>query len=272
MFGLSLGVAALQAAQASLTPEHDRLLSRLLIAALSYAQPLVRSSQRYLTRLFAYRAPTPVGPSVDPYRRMPLTGAHGAAYWSEVGHERTELLGLVIAYLIQHRWAHIIDSGWSDRDLEIHCNAWTTLELRTAQEENGGGKRLIRIRYRLRPNGFLKAMGLVAALCAMVAVYSRTWPAAVNAGVLLAASSGLWWHGTRLAAQAVGVINFLAREMGMIPLYVTAPSVETNQSKAVSVEAFQPRLPKVTCTDAQFNRMVLGSIPVTGVGQGRKIL
>jgi hypothetical protein len=261
----------LQAAQASLAPEHDRLRSRLLIAALSYAQPLVRSSQRYWTRLFAYRAPAPIGPSVDPYRRMPLTGAHGAAYWSEVGHERTELLGLVIAYLIQHRWAHIIDSGWSDRDLEIHCNSWTTLELRTAQEENGGGKRLIRIRYRLRPNGFMKAIGFVAALCAMVAVYSRTWPAALNAGVLLAAGSGLWWRGTRLAAHAVGVIDILAREMGMTPLYVTAPTAGTDRSKAANAEDVEPRRLKDTLTDVQLNRMVLGRILVTGVGRGRKI-
>jgi GT2 family glycosyltransferase len=271
MFGLSLGIAALQAAQASLAPEHDRLLSRLLIAALSYAQPLVRSSQRYWTRLFAHRAPAPIGPAVNPCRRLPLSGVHGAAYWSEVGHERTELLGLVIAYLIQHRWAHVIDSGWSDRDLEIHCNSWTTLELRTAQEENGGGKRLIRIRYRLRPNGPMKVIGLVAALCAMAAVFARTWPAAVNAGVLLAAGLGLWWRGTRLAAHAVGVVDALARGMGLIPLHAAAPTVGPGRSQAVNTEDVQPRRPEDTRPEVPMNRMVLRSVPVAGVGGGRKI-
>src|SRR5947208_273776 len=46
MLALALGVAALQAAQASLAPQHEGLRSRLVIAALCYAQPLVRSWRR----------------------------------------------------------------------------------------------------------------------------------------------------------------------------------------------------------------------------------
>src|SRR5207249_1074572 len=43
MLGLSLAVAALQAAQARLAPAHDGLGARCLVAALCYLQPLVRS-------------------------------------------------------------------------------------------------------------------------------------------------------------------------------------------------------------------------------------
>src|SRR5205823_3685695 len=64
MLGLSLVVAALQAAQACLAREHRGAMSRLVITGLCYAQPLVRSWRRYRTRLFSYRAPV-----VDPALR-----------------------------------------------------------------------------------------------------------------------------------------------------------------------------------------------------------
>src|SRR5262245_15687821 len=88
MLALSLAVAGLQAAQASLAPEHDGLLSRLVVAGLCYAQPLVRSWTRYRTRLFASsqatgRAPEPTARA----DRLPLTGNRTVAYWSEGGAE-----------------------------------------------------------------------------------------------------------------------------------------------------------------------------------------
>src|SRR5262249_52083795 len=55
MVALSLCVAGLQAAQATLARRHEGFRSRLLIAVLCYAQPLIRSWSRYRTRLFAYQ-------------------------------------------------------------------------------------------------------------------------------------------------------------------------------------------------------------------------
>jgi hypothetical protein len=63
MVGLSLLVAVLQALQARIPSGHDGPRSRLLVAALCYAQPLARSWTRYRTRLAAHRdlhAPAPV--------------------------------------------------------------------------------------------------------------------------------------------------------------------------------------------------------------------
>src|SRR5207248_1933132 len=51
MATLSVAVAAVQAAQAVLAPAHDGVLARLLVMALCYAQPLVRSWARYRMRL-----------------------------------------------------------------------------------------------------------------------------------------------------------------------------------------------------------------------------
>src|SRR5262249_32956953 len=115
MLALSGLVAASQAVQAQLSPRPEGLLSRLFIAAPCYAQPLVRSWRRSGTRLFACSPPRlpPSSPETRG-RRLPLTGSLQLAYWSENDCQRTELLGLFIAYLIEQRWGTTIDSGWSD--------------------------------------------------------------------------------------------------------------------------------------------------------------
>jgi hypothetical protein len=121
MFALSVTVAAAQAAQARLAPQHDGWRSRLLIMALCYLQPLVRSWARYRTGLFAYRPPVAEPSLADgPRECLPLGGTREVAYWSEEGRDRTELLAEVVTYLNARRWGKTIDSGWADWDLEIY--------------------------------------------------------------------------------------------------------------------------------------------------------
>jgi GT2 family glycosyltransferase len=228
MWLLSLLVAALQGAQARLAREYESLGSRLLIMALCYTQPLVRSFQRYRTRLLSYSPPMPQpGPEKESRGgRLPLIGTHAVSYWSEEGLERTELLGLVIAYLTEHRWGKTIDSGWSKWDVEIYCHPWTVVQVCTAQEDHGSSRRLIRIRYRLRLSGYTRAMalGTVGALALYLAF--NLWPAALAAAVLLGACFGVWWRGTYRAAHAVGVFDAHAREMGLIPCGTVSPKTE----------------------------------------------
>jgi GT2 family glycosyltransferase len=227
MLALSLLGAALQATQARLPAKHDGLRSRFLVMALCYAQPLVRSLQRYQTRLLAQGPPmAPPGIPKEPGPRLPLIGTRTATYWTEEGHERTELLGLVIAYLAEQRWDKTIDSGWSDWDLEVFCHSWTIIQLSTVEENHGSGKRLIRVRYRLRPSGYMKTLVIATIFAAIAAVGLLAWPGGVEAALLVAVGCGtglacavLWWRGTCLAAHIVGAVDALAREMGLLPLY-----------------------------------------------------
>src|SRR5205085_2003456 len=122
LLALSLLVAVLQAAQARLAPEHDGLTSRLLVAALCYAQPLVRS--------------------------------------------------------------------------------W---------------KRLLRVRYRLRAGGYVKALAWTGALVVPCAVILNVYGAAVGALGLLALAAGLWGRGSRRASRAMALVDAVARDMGLIP-------------------------------------------------------
>jgi GT2 family glycosyltransferase len=216
MFGLSLLVAALQAAQARLAPAHDGPAARLLVMGLCYLQPLVRSWRRYCTRLFAYRPPVPdAGLRQCPARRLPLTGRHTVAYWSEDGLERLQLLGCVVVYLNEHRWGRALDSGWSDWDLEIYCHPWTVVQVFTAQENHGGSKRLLRVRYRLRPSGYLSSLGTVAVLGGGIAAWFFPLPALAGAAAVLAGCLALWRRGTSRAAQVIALFDRWAADLGM---------------------------------------------------------
>jgi GT2 family glycosyltransferase len=217
MFTLSLVVAALQARQAVLAPRHEGILARLLIAGLCYAQPLVRSWSRYRTRLFAHTPPRTLPPEAGQRgERLPLRGRREVAYWSESGAERTELLALFIAFLYEHRWGMAIDEGWSDWDVEAHGHPWTALRVCTTQEEHGGGKRLIRVRYCLRLTSFARAAAWVGAVVTgTFALFGGIAGAGLTVllGALLFAA---WWRGAALAGAAAAGLDGLARGQGLV--------------------------------------------------------
>jgi len=224
MLGMSGLVAVLQAAQAQLDPKYEGLKARLLIAALCYLQPLVRSGARYRTRLFAYRTPAADAENLDSHAEpLPLSGARTVTYWSEDWRDRTELLDRVVAHLNERGWGRVLDSGWADWDIEIYCHPWTVVQVSTVQENHGGGKRLIRVKYRLRPSGHMKALGLLALLGAVAPAGLFAWPIASAAGVLLgtclavaALCAGLWWRGTWRASQALVMIDAEARKLNLV--------------------------------------------------------
>jgi GT2 family glycosyltransferase len=256
---LSLAVAALQAGQARLPAEQDGLWSRLLVAVLCYAQPLVRSWHRYRTRLFRYRAPKAdplVGASlklasaIGSGERLPLWGRHVVAYWTEEGYERTELLGLVIAYLNEHGWGKRLDSGWENWDLEVYCHPWTVVRVCTAQESHESDKRQIRVRYGLRPSGYTKGVAVAAiTLVAAAAVVhgaalgqdlltgASAWAAAAGAALLFGFCLGAWWRGTRRAAQVVAVFDAMAGRLGLCRCPVSLSQPEEPASAAANERA-----------------------------------
>jgi hypothetical protein len=217
MLALSLLVAALQAAQARLPAQHDGLKARGLVAVLSYLQPLVRSWARYHTRLFAYHPPEP-DPALEKRACgcLPLSGRHETAYWTEEGYGRPEFLGLVIAYLNERGWGKVIDSGWSDWDVEVYSHPWTIVEVCTAQEDHGGNKHLIHVRYRLRPARYIKAVGAGALLCAAAAAAWSSWPLAGCAAFLVAFCAAMWWYGTRQASWVPAIFDLMGGQLGLI--------------------------------------------------------
>jgi hypothetical protein len=218
MLLMAFGVAAALAAQASLPAEADGLRSRMVVAALSYAQPLVRSWRRYETWLFAFPVPTNGEPDPldEPVEPVGLTGRWTASYWSEEWRDRTELLNKAIESLVERRWARVIDSGWSNWDLEVSGDRYTAVRVRTVQEEHGGGRRLIRIRYELCPRGtFWLLAGASAVLTGTSAIVDPRLVAAP-----LIAFSGclavLWLRGLRMCGQVARLFDATAARMKLI--------------------------------------------------------
>jgi hypothetical protein len=216
MFALSVVVAGMQASQARLAPEYEGLPTRLVLTWLCYAQPLVRSWSRYRTRFFAYRPPL-AGPFPKNVRnRLSFRGYRTAQYWTEEGATRLELLGMVVAYLNEHRWGKTIDTGWRNWDLEIYCHPWTVVQVCTVQEEHGGEKRMIQARFRLRTSGYTRLLIGGAWVSAIIAAVFQVWPSAVAAGLFGAAALGAWVRGVYRAGQAVHVFDIVARQLGCI--------------------------------------------------------
>ena len=212
MLGASLGLAALQAAQSHVQPEHDCFRSRLVVAAMCYVQPLARSWKRHLTRLSSFSATFDDLDLVsDVAWRFPLSGERLTEYWSEEWKDRTEVLDVVAGYLRERQIAVTVDAGWTDWDMEVYCHPWTAVQIRTVQEDHGSGKRLIRIQYRLR---WTKAARLVGGLGILAFVVSvKLLPAVMVAGGVLGALGGVWWRSTALAYQVVKVVDALATHL-----------------------------------------------------------
>jgi GT2 family glycosyltransferase len=217
MFALSLVVAALSARQARIAPQHDRLSSRLLVVALSYVQPLVRSYHRYRTRLCYFQsaasAPWPTDKASSTFS---LNGRQKSAYWSETGIGRLKMLNRALELLSQYRWGRVVDSGWTAWDLRVYCDPLVYLQVRTTEENHGGNNRLIRVHQSIRPRD-LTLLVLAVAAAGLVA-FSLFRPIA---GSILSVITGLivlvlWLRCTRLAAKTAALFEHVASDLGMI--------------------------------------------------------
>jgi GT2 family glycosyltransferase len=217
MLGLSLLIAALQAVQARLAPHYDGLFSRFLIACFCYVQPLVRSWRRYRTHLFAPARPdAPLALRDECPQPLPPSGRLVLSYWTEQGHDRTELLARVLTYLDELRWGTVIDTGWTEWDLQLYCHSWTTLQVRTTQENHGSGKRLIRVRYRLGLRAHSMLLLAAALIGGGAAVVSGSWLSAVFSAPVLLFLLAAWLHGAYSASPVVNAFDLMARRLHLV--------------------------------------------------------
>jgi O-antigen biosynthesis protein len=217
MLGLSLLVAGMQACQAPLAITHRRAGARLIIAALCYAQPLVRSWTRYWTRLSSQRAPdADMAPTDGPQERLSLMGYRSVTYWSEAAIDRTEILRRTVTFMDEHRWGKVLDTGWFEWDLGVFCDWGLILKVVTVQEDHGQGKRLIRIRFHLGPTARMKVLVVVSlvVLAAFVVPYPRVAIAA--AAVMLGVGARAWARGLAAASRVIALFGAQAHQLCMI--------------------------------------------------------
>ncbi|MFQ5665353.1 MAG: glycosyltransferase [Candidatus Binatia bacterium] len=178
----ALVCAAARAWRAKVDPRYDGPAGRLLITALMYLGPLLRSLQRYLYRFQGVTHGGRIhleGPRQRPRVRW-FKREFFLSYWSETGEEKENLLHAFMEFLIPRKYLIAIDRGWNDVDVTVHQGIWSRAELKVAVEDHGGGKRLFRTRCRVRESrlsrvsllGFagLAAAGWVSGLLEIQAV------------------------------------------------------------------------------------------------------
>jgi prepilin-type N-terminal cleavage/methylation domain-containing protein/prepilin-type processing-associated H-X9-DG protein len=238
---LSVAVAGVQAVQAKLPPKYAGWRSRLVVMCLCYLQPLVRAWHRQWTRMFSYSAPHKArAESIGVRPEKALLSCCTTEYWSEDGSGRQELLGLLIAELHEQRWAKTLDTGWERWDLDLFCHPATLVRLTTAEEEHGGGKRLIRVRLQARPSGYFKAALALGAVVAALGALDGSWPA-FFAGLLTVAASLMWFfRGAQRAGSIVAKVQRTAEQLGMIACTRSQRQVGARERDGVLAPAGAP--------------------------------
>lgn len=219
MAATTIAFVGYRVSKARLPEHHDNLASRLTIAGLTLAQPVLRGWTRYKTvwglkRVAGVGAcPLPMAgtaacdeadlPKVGMLRRLAATGgilAHRLSFhrffWNNKGLERDELLGSVIGLLRTLGVTYALDSGFAASsstppwDLSVKSGRLTTARLRVTVENHGGDKRFVRMAGSVLPSGLsVAALAASLGLAAGLALFHPVWAAAAGAVALTLAGS-----------------------------------------------------------------------------------
>ena len=119
---------------------HVSFKARMLVAYLAYTGPVVRTITRYRTLANAQRNIS----RDNAMRQRPTTQwlkrTVRLAYWNELWTPRDELLSRLTKYFEKLGTPSIIESGWKDYDLQVRPGPFTSVEIKTADEEHEAGK------------------------------------------------------------------------------------------------------------------------------------
>lgn len=213
----SLVVAYLVAGQASPPVHQRRWWSRLLIAAMHVLQPVARGYARYQTRFRTRHVSEALHALARAWeaRAPALLRRRELALWSEDGQGREQLLERLVADARAHGGNLRADTGWAPIDLTFRGDRWSNVELTTVTEEHGGGRRLTRVRSRLRATpSFYAVLAATSYLLLFVWLWEPGWEIGMVAPVL-----GVAWTVTassrRLRRVALASVLAAAEALGM---------------------------------------------------------
>jgi glycosyltransferase involved in cell wall biosynthesis len=235
MAATTLAFVAYRVSKARLPEHHDNLASRLTIAGLTLAQPVLRGWTRYKTVVALKRGagvnacPLPLAdtsacdeaslPKVGVLRRLAATGgilAHRLSFhrffWNNKSLERDELLASIIGLLRTLRVPYALDSGFATSsstppwDLSAKAGRLTRARLRVTVENHGGEKRFVRMAGSVLPSAlsFAALVILTGAAGGLALVHPLAAMAAAGAAVGLA---GWLAMGLYRAASLVATIT-----------------------------------------------------------------
>jgi hypothetical protein len=228
-FLLTAGVCLASAMRARIASPFRGVPATLLIASLIYLGPLVRTFERYRWRLRRLREVKPVdlnGPTQDPQIRW-SEGAFYLSYWNEKGQEKESLLHSIMEFLLPRKYLIAMDQGWSQWDLEICQGPWARAQIKTATENHGGSKRVMRVRCALRMSRIsITFLCLYLVVSGVAAGLAMPKIAAATAFIGWAHASAIIYQKFRLGHLLYHVIESLAHKLDFVP--VEKSSVEAS--------------------------------------------
>jgi O-antigen biosynthesis protein len=217
--------AGARAWRAKLDPRYDSVGGRLLITALIYLGPLMRSLQRYLYRIQGMTNVARIQfeePSQKP-RVHWLRRQFFLSYWSEQGLEKENLLYAVMEFLVPRKYLIAIDQGWNDRDVTISRGIWSRADLKVAVENHGGTKRFFRTRCRVRESRLARVSLLGFAVLALLG-WLIGLAEIVEVAVLLGALNFVvvTYDNYRLGRLMYQVVEVVGKQISLTPLKASA--------------------------------------------------
>jgi GT2 family glycosyltransferase len=148
---ISVGVCLTAGVQAALPKAKRRWWARPLVALLFFLQPISRGWARYSGRLRLRPLAHPARENLDSVGLRDGTDPLGEVrYWAERRVERVAFVARILAALDRRSWPNRSDIGWSDFDVEIYGDRWSTLQLTTASEDHPRNRQMLRCRLRAR--------------------------------------------------------------------------------------------------------------------------
>jgi O-antigen biosynthesis protein len=220
-FMLTLSRCFVSASRARIAPKFRGLPATLLVASLIYLGPIMRTFERYRWRIRRLREIKPVdlnGPTQEPQISW-SERAFCLSYWNESGQEKESLLHAVMDFLLPRKYLIAMDQGWSGWDLEICQGPWAKAQVKTATENHGGSKRVLRVRCALRMSRISVAFLWTYATVAAMAMF-------IGLPVVAAAAAFIGWaHGSAIVYQKLRlghllyhVFEALAHKLDFVPI------------------------------------------------------
>ncbi len=208
--------------QASLPKNRMHWWLRPLVALLFFLQPIVRGWERHQSRLRLRATAETPRETLD---SVTMQGSgeplNEVQYWTRERIERVQFVKRVIEELDHHGWPNRSDIGWSEFDVEIYGNRWSTLQLTTVSEDLERGQIM---RCRLRGRWSLQALtafwSLVGVELLVIGIF-RSWLSWWNwLGLLLLTLPLFAWflsHQKRkLQSVAIVFLDELARRWNYV--------------------------------------------------------
>lgn len=156
-------------------------------------------------------------------------------YWTEAGLEKESLIQEVMDFLLQWKYFIVVDSGWSDWDLEVYRGLWSRTQIKVCSENHGGNKRVLRVRCAPRMSEFATMAMVGYCLVTTVAIILGMPNVAIIAAVICAINGGaILYHNFRLGWVVYQVLKLVAKKLHLLSIRATNNSrlfAQSNQSE-----------------------------------------